>query len=757
MPDPKKMMPHKTADTTPEHVGMPADAQAPAPSAAPPAALTAAPGLGTMVHAFRRCCWYALPLGLVAGLLGAAGALFFYPGAYNSTVVFRLLPRPTHGQQEDEGHFVNVQRSHVSMMKSHEVLAEAIEKSHVAEKYDVVYTPQSLAKKLTASFNEGAEIMTVTLTGEHPEAMAAVLKSLGEVYPRHAVKADRERLEGRIASLRRSIDGGPDRDDPSKMSLQDKLTAKRFDIDKELKDREGGDPNRLKLSLDGAIEAQRNARGKKELAEKTLIDLKVEIETLENNPPRLSVRKVTESEVMAAVSGNAKYVEAEKYVRELEVEIAKNRKAGRTESLRRARADLEDQLDEWIRYRDGIEEQIRRNLQAKNRVEAQEEHRKAEAAHRKELDKAKTHERELKRQLETYNADLAHYGKQVEQAHFGGQQLGVRLKTLRDQEAWLKGEIDALEGEVARLQGLLASEARVRLHSESFVPQERDTSKSYKIAIGMGVLCMLCVVGALCFMETRGRRVYSSDDVNQGLGMRVIGTLPKLPAAARSKTASAQALGGLDARYGMNEAVDAIRTVLMHAPRNDGARVILVSSAIGGEGKTTLASHLAASLSRAWRKTLLIDGDLRKPALHGQFDLPLEPGFSEALRGEIEFDDAIKPTMTSRLWLMPAGKVDGHSLQALAQEALGNVLETLKEQYDFIVIDTSPVLLVPDGLMLARLADVVLMSVMRDHSRIPAVYAAQQKLAGLGISVLGGVVIGEKTEAYGHAVPYPQS
>jgi capsular exopolysaccharide synthesis family protein len=276
------------------------------------------------------------------------------------------------------------------------------------------------------------------------------------------------------------------------------------------------------------------------------------------------------------------------------------------------------------------------------------------------------------------------------------------------------------------------------------------------------MLSLLGVLAGLCLLEASGRRVYSSDDVGQGLGLRIVGTLPRLPASAGSKSASAQSLGGLDARYGLTEAVDALRTVLMHSPRcagrtaqEPGARVVVITSAIGGEGKTTLASHLAASLARAWRKTLLIDGDLRKPAAHGQFDLPLEPGLSEALRGEVEFDDTVKPTMTSRLWLMPAGKLDAHSLQALAQEGLANVFERLREQYDFIVIDTSPVLPVPDALLLAQQADTVLLSVLRDHSRLPAVYAAQQKLEALGIRVLGSVVIGEKTETYGHAVPYP--
>src|SRR5207247_1833903 len=140
-------------------------------------------------------------------------------------------------------------------------------------------------------------------------------------------------------------------------------------------------------------------------------------------------------------------------------------------------------------------------------------------------------------------------------------------------------------------------------------------------------------------------------------------------------------------------------------------------------GKTSLASQLAASLARAWRKTLLVDGDLRNPAAHRLFDLPLEPGLSEVLRGEVNVTDAVKPTSLSRLWLMSAGHWDAHAVQALAQDGVGTMFEQLKEQYDFIVVDSCPVLPVADSLLLAQHVDGVIFSILRDVSRMPSVHA----------------------------------
>ena len=105
--------------------------------------------------------------------------------------------------------------------------------------------------------------------------------------------------------------------------------------------------------------------------------------------------------------------------------------------------------------------------------------------------------------------------------------------------------------------------------------------------------------------------------------------------------------------------------------------------------------------------------------------------------------------------MLAAGAADRRALQALAQEGVARtVFDELKEQYDFLVVDVSPVLPVADALLIGEHADAVLLSVLRNVSRLPAVHAAQQRLASLGVRVLGAVVIGEGLEAYGN-VRYP--
>jgi succinoglycan biosynthesis transport protein ExoP len=168
--------------------------------------------------------------------------------------------------------------------------------------------------------------------------------------------------------------------------------------------------------------------------------------------------------------------------------------------------------------------------------------------------------------------------------------------------------------------------------------------------------------------------------------------------------------------------------------------------AVGGEGKTSLASLLAASLARAWRKTLLLDADLRKPEAHQLFHTELEPGLSEVLRGEAEPADVIQPTDLSRLWMISAGHWNAHAVQALAQDGAGRLFDPLKEQFDFIVIDACPILPVADALLLCTHVDAVLLAVRSGVSRLPVVQAARQRLAALEAPLRGAVLMGRDND-----------
>src|SRR5207244_6612170 len=106
----------------------------------------------------------------------------------------------------------------------------------------------------------------------------------------------------------------------------------------------------------------------------------------------------------------------------------------------------------------------------------------------------------------------------------------------------------------------------------------------------------------------------------------------------------------------------AARTMILHAARAEGLRTVMITSAVSGEGKTSLSCHLACSLARAGRKTLLLDCDLRNPAAHRLFEAPAEPGLCEVLRGEVPLAEVIRAKQATHLSLIPARHFDEHAL-----------------------------------------------------------------------------------------------
>jgi capsular exopolysaccharide synthesis family protein len=241
-------------------------------------------------------------------------------------------------------------------------------------------------------------------------------------------------------------------------------------------------------------------------------------------------------------------------------------------------------------------------------------------------------------------------------------------------------------------------------------------------------------------MEFQNRHLDAPTQVDEGLGIRVIGTLPPL-------SGRRVAYEGDPVVACLMESVDSIRTTLMHDAAAKDRRVVLVTSATTLEGRTTVASQLAASLARAGRRTLLIDGDLRHPALHALFDLPLEDGLCEVLRTEAELDEAVRPTHAEGLWLLAAGLCDMDAIHAMANDQLQPIFEKLRGEFDFIIVDGAPVLGLPDSLIIGQNCDAAILAVLRDSSQVPKIYQAAEQLKAVGVRLVGAVVNGVRAKA----------
>jgi capsular exopolysaccharide synthesis family protein len=341
--------------------------------------------------------------------------------------------------------------------------------------------------------------------------------------------------------------------------------------------------------------------------------------------------------------------------------------------------------------------------------------------------------------LEKMEAKLSEEVKEREAKSHLLNQNSLELETSREDLSQVEEMAKKVATQVETLKVESEAPSRVRLLEEATVNNAEGRKRRLMATAGAaGGACFLVVFG-LGWWEMRSRRIASVDEVKKGLKVRVVGALPYLPerdgGLARGKDASWR-------EHVWVESVDAMRTVLLNATRAESLRTLMVTSADSGEGKTSLSAHLAASLGRVGYRTLLIDGDLRNPQLHKLLDQPLAAGLSELLRGEVAADQAVRQTALPGLWLLPAGLWDGLALQMLAQDRGAELLRSFKGEFDFVILDSAPILPVADSLIMAPYMDGVLLSLLRDVSRGAAVQAAQERLEMLNVRLIGAVVNG---------------
>jgi capsular exopolysaccharide synthesis family protein len=361
-------------------------------------------------------------------------------------------------------------------------------------------------------------------------------------------------------------------------------------------------------------------------------------------------------------------------------------------------------------------------------------------------------ERDLRFKLTTLEKEQEALSAQVEKSRAELQKQSdgaVKLDAIKedmthveDLRKWLAREEEKLDLEIK------AAPPRYTVLEEALATRPPESKRRMMLTGGSGLAAFGAVLALFALVEFRSRRIGGPDEMTYGLGLPVVATIPDNSVHGKRRKLS-KGTNPL-----MNEAIDTFRTMLIKAGETETMRVIMITSAQSGEGKTSLSTHLAVSLAQVGFSTLLIDGDLRNPLAHRVFELATKPGLCDLLRGEATIEDLIRPTPIERLWMVTAGEWDNAASRALAREKTRELVAKLRSRFDYVIIDSSPVLPVVDPLLLGTWADGAVISVLREKSRMPLVYAAFQRLSAAGVRVLGTVVNGVHGEQYGAYYTY---
>jgi capsular exopolysaccharide synthesis family protein len=162
----------------------------------------------------------------------------------------------------------------------------------------------------------------------------------------------------------------------------------------------------------------------------------------------------------------------------------------------------------------------------------------------------------------------------------------------------------------------------------------------------------------------------------------------------------------------------AMRLNLQYLAAHTPKKVIGVTSTISGEGKTFFALNLSLSLMHSGAKVVLLGADLRRPRLTGMLNLPYDCGISSYIIGKHSIDEIIQKKFISNLDIVPGGPVPPNPSELIENAKFSALITELKQRYDFVVIDTSPVGLVADYLLIAKHTDINLFMLRHDYTKI---------------------------------------
>ncbi|GAA4379016.1 polysaccharide biosynthesis tyrosine autokinase [Agromyces bauzanensis] len=294
---------------------------------------------------------------------------------------------------------------------------------------------------------------------------------------------------------------------------------------------------------------------------------------------------------------------------------------------------------------------------------------------------------------------------------------------------------DVVVNDLEKPEGEALSLVKIETIQPATVP-ESASSPNVPLNLALGALVGLAIgIGIAVLRSVLDTRIHSLHDISQITDAPLLGGIALDP-DARTRPLIVHA----DPHNPRAESFRSLRTNLQFVNIEGGPRSFVVSSAGPGEGKTTTTANLAISLAETGASVALIDGDLRLPKVAEYLSIEGGVGLTDVLIGRAELVDVLQKWGRGRLYVLPSGRIPPNPSELLGSAAMATVLATLTEQFDYVLIDAPPLLLVTDAAVISKLAGGAILVAASGATKKQELAGAVRALEAIGSRLLGVVV-----------------
>ena len=693
-----------------------------------------------LLSILRKHWRWTIPLGLLLSVATALGILAFFKPTYEAR--FRLEVDPSNfivfndNVVRSSPEFIELQRA---IMYSNSVMEKVVADKAVANvpKIAKARDPvQVLRKEVKVTSSAGNRLMDVKFIDQDPKIAANVVNAVVDEYLRSRRSIEQIRTSNQERNVLAALAKAETEVEGAKQRVRD-LSMQAVKSDTILGESDSG---KIDTSYLDGIRMQRMELASQlsilqlNLAElKAAYDRDLEEQGKGNQASETTTANVTDEVLdkdVVVIAAKQQLDNAKLQMTDLSLNTSIGAKNPVYVQAKR-KVDFLEQAFKTLR------EERRKDLSDRGNLTSTDERRARIAAMNEEIAALRTKRDILEAQVKDYLISLKQASATSVDLQFAEADLeewnSIR-GTVHQRRIKLSTERDAID-DVRELERAITPK----------VPVEELPYKQLAAGASIGFFVPFLIAFLL---ELRSRKVDDAHQLESRSRLSVLGEISTIPVATTGKLSKKSRSHARELRL-FEESVDSLTTTLTLREDLRQSRVFTITSALSGEGKTSVSCQLVVSLARSTAsKVLLIDGDLRAPDVHHVFGRPMTAGLVGYLNGAAEWRDLVDRDWNDSIHILTAGNLKGSPHRLLSNGRFEQLIAEARQEYDYIVLDTPPVLPASEALLFAKVADAVLMCALRDKSRIEQLIQAFNRLESSGANVAGSVLSGVPVREY---------